>query len=115
MGTDISVGTNGAESNNAVSAANNSSEYPSQVNDQALFNGIKGGAATGSNDLGYSTGSVSNDPVVVSGDGTSTTDVNNVGNGNVYNNGNDVTLPGGLTLGTTFNLNGVLSILNGLI
>jgi hypothetical protein len=115
MGTDISVGGNGAESDNGVSSSSNNSVFPNQTNNEALLNGVKGGSGTGSNDLGYSTGSVLNDPVVVTGDGTSTTDVNNVGNGNVYDNGTSVSLPGGWTLGTTFNLNGFFSSLQGLI
>jgi len=114
MGTDISVGGNGADSDNGVTSSSDNSVFPSQVNNEALWNGVKGGAGTGSNDLGFSTGSVLDDPVVLTGNGTSTTNVNNIGNGNVYNNGSSVHV-GDWTVGTTFDLNGFMSYLQSLV
>jgi len=108
----VKVKGNGAESQNGVNASNSSSVFPNQINDEGLWNGVNGGATTGSNDLGFSTGSVYGDPVIFSGNGSSTTNVNNVGNANVLDNGNSVSLPGGWTLGANFDLNGLMSFFN---
>jgi len=110
----VKVAGNGAESENGVNASTSNSVFPDQINDEGLWNGVTGGAKTGDNSLGFGTGSVYGDPVVISGDGTSSTNVNNEGNANVLDNGNSVTLPGGWSLGLNFDLGGLTSFFNGL-
>ncbi len=105
------VAGNGAESDNAIDAASVSSLFPDQVNDAALWNSVDGKAKTGSNDLGFSTGSVLGDPVIYTGDGSSSTDVNNAGNVNLLDNGNSMNLPGNWNVGVNFDLSGFLSFL----
>jgi len=110
----VNVAGNGAESENGVNASTSNSVFPNQINDEGLWNGVTGGSKTGDNTLGFSTGSVwGGDPVVISGDGTSSTNVNNVGNANVLN-GDSVSLPGGVDLGMNFDLNGLWAFFNGL-
>jgi len=114
-GLGVSVGGNGAESDNAVTASSDNSVFPTQVNDEGLWNNVGGNAKTGGNDLGFSTGTVLDDPVVFTGDSSSSTNVNNAANANVLDNGNSVSLPGGWTVGTTFNLNGFMSFLGSMV
>jgi len=109
----VKVAGNGAESENGVNSSTSNSVFPNQINDEGLWNGVDGGAKTGGNDLGFSTGSVYGDPVVISGDSSSSTNVNNVGNANVLN-GSSVSLPGGVSLGMNFDLNGLWAFFNGL-
>lgn len=111
----VSVGGNGAESANEVAASSSNSTFPSQVNSEGLWNSVGGGAKTGDNALGYSTGNVYNDPVVFTGDSSSTTSVNNEGNANVLNNGTSITLPNGWSVGMNFDLSGLEAFVNGLI
>jgi len=111
-GLTAKVAGNGAESDNGINADSVSSLFPDQVNDAALWNGLDGNAKTGGNDLGFSTGSVYGDPVVWSGDSSSTTNVNNAGNVNLLDNGNSVSLPGNWDVGVNFDLQGLLSFLN---
>jgi len=110
-GLTAKVAGNGAESDNGIDAASVSSLFPDQVNDAALWNSLDGKAKTGDNTLGFSTGSVYGDPIVVSGASTSTTDVNNAGNVNLLDNGNSFTLPGNWNVGVNFDLQGLLSFL----
>ncbi|HSX09980.1 MAG TPA: hypothetical protein VLF93_07525 [Candidatus Saccharimonadales bacterium] len=109
----VKVGGNGAESDNAVDASSSNSVFPNQINDEGIWNGVNGGSKTGDNSLGFGTGSVFGDPVIFSGNGSSSTDVNNVGNVNSLNNGNSVSIPG-TNFGFDFDLNGLMSFLGNL-
>jgi len=110
-GLTAKVAGNGAESDNGINADSVSSLFPNQVNDAALWNSVFGKEKTGDNSVGFSTGSVYGDPVIFTGDGTSTTGVNNAGNVNVLDNGNSVSLPGNWNLGLSFDLSGLLSMI----
>jgi len=110
-GLNVKVAGNGAESENGVTADSASSVFPDQVNDAALWNSVDPNAKTGDNTLGFSTGSVYGDPVVLTGDSNSSTDVSNAGNVNVLDNGNSVSLPGNWNVGVNFDLSGLLSFL----
>jgi hypothetical protein len=111
-GLTAKVAGNGAESDNGINADSVSSVFPDQVNDAALWNSLDGKAKTGDNTLGFSTGSVYGDPVVLTGDGTSTTNVNNAGNVNLLDNGNSFNLPGNWNVGVNFDLSGLLSFVS---
>jgi len=108
----VKVAGNGAESENGVNASSDNSVFPTQTSNEALWNSVGGGSKTGSNDLGFGTGSVFGDPVIISGDGSSSTNVNNAGNVNSLTNGS-VSVPG-TDLGLAFDFNGLWSFLNGL-
>jgi len=110
-GLNVKVAGNGAESDNGVTADSASSVFPNQTNDAALYNDVFGKTKTGDNSIGFSTGSVYGDPVVLTGNGTSTTNVNNEGNVNALNNGASMTLPGNWNVGVNFDLNGLLSFI----
>jgi hypothetical protein len=114
-GLTVKVAGNGAESDNGVVADSASSVFPDQTNGTSLFNDVDGNAKTGLNDLGFSTGSVNGDPLIFTGAGSSTTNVNNAGNVNLLENGHSVTLPGNWNVGVNFDLNGLVSFLNGLV
>jgi len=111
-GLTAKVAGNGSESDNGINADSVSSLFPDQANDAALWNNVDPNAKTGDNSIGFSTGSVYGDPVVFTGAGTSTTDVNNAGNVNVLDNGNSVTLPGNWNVGVNFDLSGLLSFMS---
>jgi hypothetical protein len=105
----VNVAGNGAESENGVNASSDNSVFPTQTSNEALWNSVGGGSKTGSNDLGFGTGG---DQAIISQDGSSSTNVNNVGNVNSLTSGS-VSVPG-TDLGLAFDFNGLWSFLNGL-
>ena len=111
-GLTAKVAGNGAESDNAIEADSVNSLFPDQVNDAALWNSLDGKTKTGDNTIGFSTGSVFGDPVVLTGNSKSSSDVNNAGNVNVLDNGESVNLPGNWNVGVNFDLGGLLSFIS---
>jgi len=109
----VKVAGNGDKSWNTVNATSNDAVFPDQENGAGLGNKVSGGAETGSNDVGFSTGSVFGDPSVSTGASSSTTNVGNAGNVNVLDNGASVTLPGNWNVGVNFDLSGLTAFLNG--
>lgn len=111
------VSGNGAKSVTAVTASSDNAVFPDQTNGTGLWNNVNGGSTTGDNSLGFNTGShhTSGDQVIYSGDGKSSTDVNNAGNVNVLDNGNSVNLPGVGNVGVNFDMNGLMTFLNGIM
>ncbi|MGH7204261.1 MAG: hypothetical protein ACREHC_07495, partial [Candidatus Levyibacteriota bacterium] len=114
-GTNVKVAGNGDESENSVDASADNAVFNDQANDAYLGNNVHGDAKTGSNDLGFSTGDVSGDPVIYTGISNSTTGVNNSGNVNVLDNGgNTMHLPwNNVEVGTSFDLSGLWTLLHG--
>jgi len=108
-GTDLKVAGNGAESFNAIDANNENALFDAQDNNTALLNNVDGNAKTGKNDVSFSTADVDGDPLVVTGNSTSTTHVDNTGNVNLFNNGSTLHLPGNWDLGVNFDLFGLFA------
>ena len=114
-GIDVKEAGNGAKSDNSVDAAANNALYNDQVNANHLYNDVDGDAKTGANDLKFSTGDVTGDPVIYTGNSHSTTDVSNSGNVNVLDNGGNTLHVGDVEVGTTFDMSGLWSFLHGLV
>jgi hypothetical protein len=110
---DAKVAGNGAESDNGISAASNNALFNDQANAAALGNNVDGNAKSGHNDLSFSTGSVNGDPLVWTGDTSSTTKVNNSGNVNMFDNGITHVLPGNWNgMGVTFDMSSLWATLS---
>ena len=112
-GTDLKIGANGALSYNSLSADNNNNLGVANTNYADLLNNLQSKQQTGTNAVSFSTGSVYGDPTVFTGDSNASTDVTNTGNVNLVNQGASLTLPGGLNLGVSFDLNGLMGGLFG--
>lgn len=103
-GLELKIAGNGAESFNGVGADVEDAFFAGQDNLALLLNQVDDKAKSGYNDVSYSTGDPSDDPMVKTGDASSTTFVENTGNANVLNNGSTVHLPGDLDLDLHFDL-----------
>lgn len=106
------IGGNGADSENKVKSENENSLFNAQDNLSGLFNEIDGKAKTGYNDVSFSTGTPEGDPAISTGNADSSTDVNNAGNVNIYNEGVNLHIPGNLEnvdFGFDFNIGSILS------
>jgi len=106
-GTDIKIAGNGAYSDSDVSASDDNIVAASALNDAYLHNDVDGKAKTGDNDAGFNTASVHGDPTVRTGDASSSTDVSNTGNVNIFDQGATLGLPGNWELGLHFDLMGL--------
>lgn len=106
-GLEVKVAGNGTDSFNAVDAGDDNAVFNGQGNETALLNSVDGNAKTGYNDPSFNTSEVNGDPSVHTGNGTSTTNVDNSGNVNLFNNGSTLHLPGDVELGLNFDLFGL--------
>jgi hypothetical protein len=116
-GTDVKVAGNGADSSTEVEAVADNAVFNDQLSAAKLFSDVDGDAKTGGNDLKFSTGDPSGDPVIYTGNSDSTTVVENSGNVNVLGDGNahhSVNV-GNMEVGTTFDLSGLWAFFHGMI
>ncbi len=114
-GVEVKVAGNGAYSENEVDASADNVLFHSQDNYADLYNDVDDSAKTGKNDVSFSTSDVDGDPLVVTGNAKSWTDVNNHGNVNILNEGSSLHLPGNLELGLNWDLNDLWDSLNWLV
>lgn len=101
----VEINKNGAQSDNKVKADDASDLFVYSDNVAKLFNDVEGDAYTGKNDSDYNTG----DPLVSTGDATSSTDVSNNGNVNLFNQGASAHLPGDWDVDVEFDFSALLA------
>lgn len=101
---------NGATSLNTLALTLSNSDVLGQGNGATLRNNAGANSDSGSNTVNLNTGGVHTDPSIMTGPATNNTNVNNSGNVNtVGTTPLMVTLPGGSTVGVSFNLQALLA------
>lgn len=111
----LKIGGNGAGSDNKIEIDTKQSLFDTQHNLSNLYNDVDSKAKTGHNDVSFSTGTPENDPAIVTGNAFSSTDVNNAGNVNILDNGENHHFDGkleNLDFGFEFDLGQILSFLH---
>ena len=104
--TNVTVSGNGAYSDNGVGVNNTNSVFLNQANDANINNNVDAKASTGKNDTSYNTGGGS---IVLTGNATTNTAINNKANANFANvggsngslGGSSVTIDGNGAFSTT--------------
>lgn len=109
---EVKIGVNGAQSENEVEVDNEQDLFDDQDNFAGLFNDVDDEAKTGYNDVSFSTGDPENDPIISTGNSWSSSDVSNVGNVNLFNEGHSLHIPGDWEVGVEFDLEDLLDFLH---
>jgi hypothetical protein len=105
----VSVADNGADSENKVKANDASDLFVFADNAAELSNDVDGNATSGKNDANLNTGDSS---AVDAGAATSSTDVENTGNINLFNQGASIHVPGDWDVNVDFDLSDLLAFLH---
>ncbi|HZE86819.1 MAG TPA: hypothetical protein VE090_01295 [Methylomirabilota bacterium] len=104
----VTVSKNGDKSDNDVNADSKTISSADQGNGAFLVNNIDGDAKTGDNKANDNGG----DPLVKSGNINSSTDVNNTGNANLFDQGASQNVPGDWNFDFQFDLHGLFGFLH---